>query len=53
VTNLYLKMRFFSGWLLSLSLISIQYLYIKGLTFSVSNYGAYPDDNLDDTHGIQ
>jgi hypothetical protein len=25
----------------------------KGLTFSVSNYGAYPDDNLDDTHGIQ
>jgi hypothetical protein len=45
-------MRFFCEWLL-LSLLSIQYLSIRGLRFSVSNYGAYPNDNLDDTNGIQ
>jgi hypothetical protein len=28
-------------------------LYITGFIFDVSNYGAYPNDNLDDTNGIQ
>jgi hypothetical protein len=46
-------MKFSCECLLLLSLVSIQYLYITGLTFSVSNYGAYPNDNLDDTNGIQ
>jgi len=45
-------MKFFCEYL-SLSLISILYSYATGLTFSVSNYGAYPNDNLDDTNGIQ
>lgn len=36
-----------------LIILSIQYLSIEGKTFFVSDYGAYPDDNLDDTNGIQ
>jgi hypothetical protein len=46
-------MKFICEYLLSLSLISIEYLSITGLTFDVSNYGSYPNDNLDDTNGIQ
>jgi hypothetical protein len=45
-------MKVFCSWLL-LCLISIQYSYTTGLTFHVSRYGAYPNDNLDDTKGIQ
>ncbi|CAF3308616.1 unnamed protein product [Rotaria sp. Silwood2] len=45
-------MTFVCDWL-PLSLISIQYFYVTRLTFSVSKYGAYPNDNLDDTYGIQ
>jgi hypothetical protein len=45
-------MKVFCKWLL-LCLISIQYSYITELTFYVSHYGAYPNDNLDDTKEIQ
>jgi hypothetical protein len=45
-------MNFFCEYLL-LSLITILYSYATGLTFSVSNYGAYPNDNFDDTNAIQ
>lgn len=31
----------------------ILFTYASGSTFFVSNYGAYPNDNLDDTHQIQ
>jgi hypothetical protein len=30
-----------------------QYSFINGLTFSVSTYGAYPSDNIDDTSSVQ
>ena len=33
--------------------LSLKYLSIEGKTFHVSDYGAYPNDNLDDTNGIQ
>jgi hypothetical protein len=45
-------MKFFCEYL-SLCLITILYSYATGLTFSVSNYGAYPNDNFDDTNAIQ
>ena len=47
------RMNFFHHWFFSFNLLSIQYFYLTGLTFSVSNYNAYPNDDLDDTHGIQ
>ena len=31
----------------------MSYSSIEGRTFFVSDYGAYPDDNIDDTNGIQ
>jgi len=31
----------------------MKYRYIVGGIFLVSNYGAYPNDNIDDSHGIQ
>ena len=31
----------------------MNYSSIEGRTFFVSDYGAHPDDNIDDTHGIQ
>jgi hypothetical protein len=45
-------MRFVSGWFIVL-IVSICYLNIEGRTFPVSNYGAQPNDNIDDTNGIQ
>jgi hypothetical protein len=38
---------------LSFTFLSILYSYATGSTISVSNYGAFPNDNLDDTNGIQ
>jgi hypothetical protein len=40
------------GWLI-LMIALFQYSPVKGLNFSVSTYGAYPDDNIDDTDAIQ
>ncbi len=45
-------MRFVYGWFIVL-IVSICYLGIEGRTFPVSNYGAQPNDNTDDTSGIQ
>ncbi len=36
-----------------LIILSMNYSSIEGRTFFVSDYGAYPDDNLDDTKEIQ
>ena len=33
--------------------LCIECLLIQGKTFHVSNFGAYPNDNIDDTNGIQ
>jgi hypothetical protein len=40
------------GWWI-LMIASFQYSSIEGLTFPVSAYGAYPNDNIDDTSAIQ
>jgi len=45
-------MGFIYGWLV-LMITSFQYSSIEGLTFSVSTYGVYPNDNIDDTNAIQ
>ena len=37
----------------TLMTIFIQYQLIKGKTFSISDYNVYPNDNIDDTYGIQ
>jgi hypothetical protein len=34
-------------------IISIEYSFINGATYSVWNYGAYPSDNIDDTSAVQ
>ena len=36
-----------------LLLLALNTISIEGKTFHVSDYGAYPDDGLDDTHSIQ
>ncbi len=36
-----------------LMILSMEYLSTRGKTFWVSDYGAYPDDDLDDTIAIQ
>ena len=47
-------MKFLYEWFFLFNLLSIQYFHhITGLTFSVSNYDGYPNDDLDDTKGIQ
>lgn len=33
--------------------ISLNYVLIEGKLFFASDYGAYSDDNIDDTYGIQ
>ncbi len=45
-------MNFFCQWLI-LSLTVTLCSYAAGSTVLVSNYGAYPDDDIDDTAGIQ
>jgi hypothetical protein len=45
-------MEFIYGWLI-LMIASFQYSIIEGRTFFVSTYGAYPNDNIDDTNAIQ
>ncbi|CAF1219961.1 unnamed protein product [Adineta ricciae] len=45
-------MGFVYGCLIFL-IVSLCYLDIEGRTFLVSNYSAYPNDNIDDTSGIQ
>jgi hypothetical protein len=45
-------MKLISGWLI-LTILSMKYQSIQGKTFFVSDYGAYPNDDLDDTNGIQ
>jgi len=45
-------MKFIDRWYI-LIIIFINYFSIRGEIFLVSDYGAYPDDNLDDTNGIQ
>ena len=45
-------MKLVYGWFI-LIILSMKYPSIEGKTFFVSDYGAYPDDDLDDTNGIQ
>ncbi len=45
-------MKLFYGWFILMISFMI-YSSIEGKTFFVSDYGAYPDDDLDDTNGIQ
>jgi hypothetical protein len=40
------------GWLI-LMFLSMKYQSIRGKIFFVSDYGAYPDDDLDNTNAIQ
>jgi hypothetical protein len=45
-------MKLVYGWFILL-ILSMMYSSTEGRIFYVSDYGAYPDDNLDDTNGIQ
>ncbi len=36
-----------------LSILCLQYILIQGKTFFVSDYGAYPNDEIDDANSIQ
>jgi hypothetical protein len=45
-------MEFNYGWFI-LMILSMRYSSVEGRTFFVSDYGAYPDDNLDDSNAIQ
>jgi hypothetical protein len=45
-------MKFICGWL-ELIIISMECLLITGKTFYVSSFGAYRNDNIDDSKGIQ
>jgi len=36
-----------------LSILCLQYILIQGKTFFVSDYGAYPKDEIDDANSIQ
>jgi hypothetical protein len=45
-------MKLVYGWFV-LMILSIKYQSIRGKTFFVFDYGAYPDGDLDDTIGIQ
>jgi hypothetical protein len=47
-----MDMELYHRWFL-LIIASIQYSSINGLIFNVSNNGAYPNDNIDDTNSIQ
>jgi hypothetical protein len=46
------KMTLILNWLIFIALF-IKCLSIQGEIFYVSNFGAYPNDNIDDSHGIQ
>ena len=45
-------MNFISEWFI-LTIFLANYHWIEGKTFLVSDYGAHPNDGLDDTNGIQ
>ncbi|CAF4072671.1 unnamed protein product [Adineta steineri] len=45
-------MKLIYSWFV-LIILSINFVSIRGKTFFVSDYNAYPNDDLDDTHGIQ
>ena len=47
-----LDMKLIHEWFVFM-LLSMKYQSIQGKTFFVGDYGAYPDDDLDDTVGIQ
>jgi len=47
-----MKIMFIFNWLTIVVLFG-KYLLIQGEIFHVANYGAYPDDNIDDTKEIQ
>ncbi len=46
------QMKFVYYWLI-LIILGMKCLSIEGKIFFVSDYGAYPNDNIDDTKGIQ
>jgi hypothetical protein len=45
-------MTYINGWFI-LVILSMKCLYIIGAIFPVSKYGAYPNDNIDDSNAIQ
>jgi hypothetical protein len=45
-------MKLISGWII-LTILSIKFELIRGKKFCISDYDVYPDDDLDDTNGIQ
>ncbi|CAF4747846.1 unnamed protein product, partial [Rotaria sp. Silwood2] len=47
-----ISMKFASAWFIFM-VISIQWSHIAGATFFVSSYGAFPNDNIDDTSAVQ
>jgi hypothetical protein len=47
-----MNMIYIHGWFIFI-ILSIKCTYSAGVIFPVSNYGAYPNDNIDDSNAIQ